>query len=96
MTQTKKRILAACAFVAIPAILAAAVSMLAVAATEGSKSLSLFTPDKGNFRILVNGQQMGKEEFDISQSGGDWVAKGTSVSYTHQMCIRDRDEHDWM
>ena len=78
MTQTKKRILAACAFVAIPAILAAAVSMLAVAATGASKSLSLFMPDKGNFRILVNGQQMGKEEFDISQSGGDWVAKGTS------------------
>ena len=91
MTQTKKRILAACAFVAIPAILAAAVSMLAVAATEGSKSLSLFTPDKGNFRILVNGQQMGKEEGTSEIQSADGVthvsgtlqlhADGTPVSY---------------
>ncbi len=76
--MTRKRILAACTFVAIPAILAVAASMLAVAATGAAKSLSLFTPDKGNFKILVNGQQMGKEEFEISPSGGDWVAKGTS------------------
>ncbi len=69
--MTRNGILAVCAFVAIPAILAAA-------ATGASKSLSIFTPDKGNFRILANGQQVGKEEFEISPSGGDWVAKGSS------------------
>jgi len=76
--MTRNRILAGCAFAAIPAILAVAASMFVAAATGASKSLSLFTPDKGNFRILVNGQQIGKEEFEISPSGGDWVAKGTS------------------
>jgi len=76
--MTRNGILAACAFIAIPAILAAAASMSVVAATGAPKSLSIFTPDKGNFRILVNGQQMGKEEFEISPNGGDWVAKGTS------------------
>ncbi len=78
MMQFRNRILGAVAFVAVSAILAMAASMFVVAATGASKSLSIFTPDKGNFKILVNGQQMGKEEFEISPSGGDWVAKGTS------------------
>lgn len=38
----------------------------------------LFAQDKGTFRILVNGQQVGKEEFEISSRGGDWVAHDTS------------------
>lgn len=73
------RIQTASAFVAI---LALAASIFAVAATGASKALSLFTPDKGNFKVLVNGQQMGKEEFEIGPSGGDWVAKGTSEVQT--------------
>jgi len=35
-------------------------------------------PDKGKFRILVGGQQVGTEEFEITPSGGGWLAKGTS------------------
>jgi len=35
-------------------------------------------PDKGKFRDLVNGKQVGSEEFDIAPSGGAWVARGTS------------------
>ena len=34
--------------------------------------------DKGKFRIMAGGQQVGKEEFEIAQSGGNWVARGTS------------------
>ena len=50
-----------------------------LARTNGvTKQASLFTPDKGSFKILVNGQQMGKEEFEISQDGENWVAKGSS------------------
>jgi hypothetical protein len=49
-----------------------------VEASGGSKSAGLFAPDKGTFKILVNGQQIGKEEFEISPSGGNWVAKGSS------------------
>jgi len=78
MIRSRNRIPSTRTFVAIPAILAMAASIFVVAATGASKSLSVFTPDKGNFKILVNGQQMGKEEFDISPNGGDWVAKGTS------------------
>ncbi|HXU21691.1 MAG TPA: hypothetical protein VN788_13990, partial [Verrucomicrobiae bacterium] len=37
-----------------------------------------FLQDKGTFRILVNGQQVGKEEFEIASRGGDWVAHDTS------------------
>jgi hypothetical protein len=41
-----------------------------------------FTSEKGKFRILVNGQEMGKEEFEISPSGGGWAAHGTSQLQT--------------
>lgn len=39
---------------------------------------SAFAADKGKFRIMVSGQQVGKEEFEIGPSGNDWVAHGTS------------------
>jgi hypothetical protein len=37
---------------------------------------SPFTPDKGKFRIQVNGQQVGKEEFEIGPGGDNWIAHG--------------------
>ena len=46
------------------------------------KIVSLFAPEKGSFKILVNGQQIGKEEFEIGQNGGNWVAKGNSEIQT--------------
>jgi hypothetical protein len=45
---------------------------------RGLKSASIFTADKGTFRILAGGQQVGTEEFEIGPSGGDWIAHGTS------------------
>jgi len=39
---------------------------------------SLFSPEKGKFRILVNGQPAGEEQFEISPSGDDWVAQGST------------------
>lgn len=42
------------------------------------------SPDKGKFRILVNGAQVGTEEFDISAGGLGWVAKGTSEIHPAQ------------
>ncbi len=35
-----------------------------------------FTPDKGKFRILQQGQEAGTEEFEVSQSSGVWIAQG--------------------
>jgi hypothetical protein len=43
-----------------------------------------FTAESGKFRILVNGQQIGKEEFEIGASGGDWIARGTSDVQTSE------------
>lgn len=77
MTRPKKRFLAAFALLATLLFLAVTPAIF-VRAAGTSKPPSLFAPDKGDFRILVNGQQIGKEAFEISPSGGDWVAKGTS------------------
>jgi len=44
--------------------------------SAGSNPASIFTRDKGTFRILVNGQPAGKEEFEIAPSGGDWIVHG--------------------
>jgi hypothetical protein len=51
---------------------------MGLAGSLHSKPISGFTPDKGTFKILVNGQQAGKEEFDIAPDGSDWIADGTS------------------
>jgi hypothetical protein len=45
---------------------------------------SIFTPDKGKYRILVSGQQAGKEEFEIGPSGENWIAHGTTEIQTPQ------------
>jgi hypothetical protein len=34
--------------------------------------------DKGRLRIMVGGQQAGKEDFEITQNGANWLARGTS------------------
>ena len=38
-----------------------------------------FVPDKGKFRILQNGNEIGSEEFELTQSGDGWMAKGDAV-----------------
>src|SRR4029077_12127628 len=45
---------------------------------------SIFTQDKGKFRILVSGQQAGKEEFEIGPSGENWPAHGSTETQTSQ------------
>jgi hypothetical protein len=67
VSGTRKRILAACA-----------VAFLVAAGSASSRNPSPFAPEKGSFKILVNGQAMGKEEFEIGPSGDNWIARGTS------------------
>jgi hypothetical protein len=43
---------------------------------------AVLIPDKGNLRIMVNGQQVGKEQFEISPDGDGWVARGSSEVQT--------------
>jgi hypothetical protein len=49
-------------------------------ATAGSRSAgaSAFQADKGTFRILVGGHQVGKEEFEIAFDGPNWTARGNT------------------
>jgi hypothetical protein len=39
---------------------------------------SVFTQDKGRLTIKLDGQTVGHEDFQISQSGESWLAKGTA------------------
>ncbi len=38
-----------------------------------------FTPDKGKFRILLNGTEVGSEEFEITPDGDHWIARGEAI-----------------
>jgi hypothetical protein len=65
---------------AIALVAGASVGALAHAARIPAQSNpeSVIVADKGKFHVLVNGQEMGKEDFEISKSGANWVARGTS------------------
>ena len=39
---------------------------------------SLLVEEKGRFKVLVDGQPMATEEFQISSAGGDWHARGSA------------------
>ncbi len=39
---------------------------------------SVIVSDKGKFRILLDGQPVGSEEFEISPAGNDWQAHGST------------------
>src|SRR5580704_18335693 len=39
---------------------------------------SLFAQDKGKLTIKLDGQNVGHEEFEITPSGGSWLAKGNA------------------
>jgi len=49
---------------------------LAEAGTRPEASGGVFAPDSGRFRIVVNGQTVGSEEFEVRPSGDSWVARG--------------------
>jgi hypothetical protein len=61
-------------------------SLLALHSTSEASMLpprtqALIAPlvaDKGTFKILVSGQQIGKEEFSIAPNGSDWSAHGST------------------
>ena len=38
-----------------------------------------FAQDRGKFRILLDGQQVGSEEFELSPSEGTWLARSSTV-----------------
>ena len=42
---------------------------------------AVLTPDKGKFRILLDGQALGEEEFEISRTGDTWTAHGSTTAH---------------
>jgi len=69
----------------IPAILTAllfsflAFGLLVHAAQKKGPASSVFSPDKGKLNILLDGKSVGREEFEITASGGGWIAKGSTT-----------------
>jgi hypothetical protein len=53
-------------------------------APSPDKKTSGIVPDKGKFKIIVNGQPIGKEEFEIGSAGGGWLVHGNSEISTPQ------------
>ena len=84
MTRTAK-ISAVCFFLASALALTTAAreaipspakpARLLPASVDSGRSLS---PQKGKFRDMVNGKEVGSEEFEISSDGGGWVARGSA------------------
>jgi uncharacterized protein YaiE (UPF0345 family) len=64
------------------ALLAAVLPLPSSHGSAAVKSNALFVPEKGDFKILVSGQQIGKESFEIGPNAGGWVAKGNSEVQT--------------
>jgi hypothetical protein len=62
----------------LPLLLIAVVSALAVVHAE-KKDSALFQPDKGKFAVLLDGKNIGHEEFEIAPAGAGWLAKGTTT-----------------
>jgi hypothetical protein len=56
-------------------------SALAFAARRGDAS-SVFSADRGKFKIMVNGAQAGEETFDLTPDGANWVAHGVTEIQT--------------
>jgi hypothetical protein len=52
--------------------------LLTSAAQKKSAAGSLFVAEKGKFNILLDGQSVGREDYEISASGGGWTAHGTT------------------
>ncbi len=50
----------------------------AAARLDRAPASGTFSADKGKFKIAVNGQTLGTEEFEIRPNGDHWLAQGTT------------------
>jgi hypothetical protein len=63
----------------IALVLVCAISTLAfMNSGAGAGGPVVFSPDKGRLVIQLNGETIGSEQFELSQSGNNWLAKGTT------------------
>ena len=50
-------------------------------AAKSAGAPSVFTPDKGKFRIVLDGNIVGTEDFEISPAGEIWTARGSTTAH---------------
>ena len=48
---------------------------------KAAASTGIFSPDKGKFRILLEGKVIGNEDFEISPSGDTWMARDSTSAH---------------
>jgi hypothetical protein len=65
-------------FLALLICLVFAGALLASAAQKKGPAGSILVADKGKFKIVVDGNTVGHEDFEIAPSGGGWTAKATT------------------
>jgi len=68
----------------IVGIAAAPATLFSVQRDDSAKpaaTAAIFTPDKGKFRIVLDGHAVGDEEFEISRSGETWTARGSTTAH---------------
>src|SRR6516225_1221825 len=69
-------------------VIAAALSVLsfgiAVAHAQKKDPAGLLQADKGKFSLLLDGKSIGQEEFEITPSGGGWLAHGSTTLQTEK------------
>lgn len=63
-------------FGAVLIIAGAAAGLAAQSKNAAAPGTPVFAQDKGKLTIKLDGQTVGHEEFEISPSGGGWLAKG--------------------
>lgn len=52
-----------------------------LAAAKPAGTPSVFSPDKGKLRITINGQQVGSEDFEITESGEVWIERSDMTAH---------------
>jgi hypothetical protein len=62
----------------IGVVACAALSLAAQKKSAATSGPVVFVQDKGKLTIKLGGQTVGHEEFEISPSGGGWLARGTA------------------
>ncbi len=53
---------------------------------------SVFAPDKGKLRITIDGQPVGSEDFEISQSGDAWIERSSMSAHVPGGDIKAKGE----
>ena len=56
----------------------ATLSLAAIVEQKKTAAGSVLVPEKGKFNIILDGQSVGNEEYEIAPAGGGWTAKGTT------------------